>query len=189
MFQLRAETPADAPAIEDLLDRAFGPNRSAKASYAFRRDVEPLRELAVVATAAADGRLVGTLRYWPVAVGDARALLLGPLGVEPGLRGRGIGRALLAAGREAVSALPDRPAVLLVGDARYYGPLGFAPAPPGTSMPGEDPARLMVDTRTAPPPTGRLRPWHGGAAARAAPAAVLDDAPPLSSCPGHGRGS
>jgi predicted N-acetyltransferase YhbS len=189
MFQLRAETPADPPAIEELLDRAFGSNRRAKASYAFRRDVEPVRELAVVATATADGRLVGTLRYWPVAVGDARALLLGPLGVEPGLRGRGIGRALLTAGREAVGALPDRPPVLLVGDAGYYGPLGFAPAAPGTVMPGEDPARLMVDTRTAPPPAGRLRPWRGDMAQRAAPAAALDGARPLSSCPAHGRGS
>jgi predicted N-acetyltransferase YhbS len=172
MFQLRAETPADAPAIENLLDRAFGPDRFAKASYAFRDGVPAVADLARVAVAAADGRLVGTIRYWPVAVDDAPALLLGPLGVEPTLKGRGIGRALLAASLAAVRGSPAPPAVLLVGDARYYGPLGFEPAPATTVMPGEDPARLMVDAAGTPAPPGTLRRWRGhavaGPAARAA---------------------
>lgn len=95
MFHLRAEMPADAPAIEQLLDRAFGPDRTAKASYAFRDGVSAEPGLARVAVALEDGRVVGTIRYWPVAVGDDAALLLGPLGVEPVLKGRGIGRALV----------------------------------------------------------------------------------------------
>ena len=80
MFHLRAETPGDAPAIERLLDQAFGPERTAKASYACRAGVAPVGELARVAVTAGDDRLVGTIRYWPVAVGEGLALLLGPLG-------------------------------------------------------------------------------------------------------------
>lgn len=173
MFHLRAETPADAPAIEQLLDRAFGPDRTAKASYAFRDGVPPERDLARVAVAATDGRVVGTIRYWPVVVGDAAALLLGPLGVEPVLKGRGIGRALLRDSLARVRARPAPVAVLLVGDAAYYGPLGFVPAPATTVMPGEDPARLMVDAGASPPPAGTLRPARAVRAAdRRNPVAV-----------------
>jgi predicted N-acetyltransferase YhbS len=157
MFHLRAETPADAPAIERLLDRAFGPDRFAKPSYAFRDGVAPVPDLAQVAVAADDGRLLGTIRYWPVAVGDGAALLLGPLGVEPALKGRGIGRALLHASLTRVRARPAPPAVLLVGDPVYYAPLGFAVASPTTVMPGEDPARLMVHVAGTPAPPGTLR--------------------------------
>ncbi|NBB69403.1 MAG: GNAT family N-acetyltransferase [Alphaproteobacteria bacterium] len=161
MFHLRAEAPGDGPAIEQLLDRAFGPERRAKASYALRDGVPAVAELARVAVTADGGRLVGTVRYWPIAVGEDAALLLGPLGVEPARRGRGIGRALLRASLAAVRAR----AVLLVGDPAYYGPLGFAPAPPTTIMPGEDPARLLVDAAGPPPPAGTLRPWPAGARA------------------------
>lgn len=168
MFHLRAEAPADGPAIEQLLDRAFGPERFAKPSYVWRDGVPAVAELARVAVAADGGRLVGTIRYWPVAVGDGAALLLGPLGVEPARRGRGIGRALLRASLAAVRARAVPPAVLLVGDPAYYGPLGFARAPATTIMPGEDPARLLVDAAGPPPPAGTLARWP--AAARPAPA-------------------
>ena len=174
MFHLRAETPADAPAIDQLLDRAFGPDRTAKASYAFRAGVPPVGDLARVAVAADGGRVVGTIRYWPVAVGDAAALLLGPLGVEPVLKGRGIGRALLRDSLARVRARPAPPAVLLVGDAAYYGPLGFVTAPATTVMPGEDPARLMVDAAGSPPPAGTLGPWRARRAADRPDAMAVD---------------
>ena len=72
------------------------------------------------------------------------ALLLGPLAVHPGCRGRGIGAALmwraLRAAREAGHA-----AVLLVGDASYYGRFGFTADKTGALvMPGAyEPARLL----------------------------------------------
>lgn len=164
MFQLRTERPADAPAIEALLDRAFGPDRTAKASYRFRRGVAPVAAFARVAVAEGDGRIVGTIRYWPVDVDGTRALLLGPLGVAPALAGRGIGRALMRASLAAVHAEPVPCAVLLVGDPGYYRPLGFVTAPATTVMPGEDPARLMVDGTGPPPPAGTLQPTAATAA-------------------------
>ena len=147
-FRIVAERAGDAAAIEALLDRAFGADRRLRRSYSFRDGIESEPSLRLVALDPA-GALVGTLRFWPVLVASPSsprraALLLGPLAVEPALKGRGVGRALvhdgLAAARSAGHAL-----VLLVGDPSYYGQFGFVPAAPlGFAMPRESPARLQA---------------------------------------------
>lgn len=146
-FRIVAERIGDATAIEALLDRAFGVDRRLKRSYAFRDGIESEPSLRLVALDPG-GALVGTLRFWPVLVASPSrrraALLLGPLAVEPALKGKGVGRALvhdgLAAARSAGHAL-----VLLVGDPSYYGQFGFVPAAPlGFDMPRESPERLQA---------------------------------------------
>jgi predicted N-acetyltransferase YhbS len=81
----------------------------------------------------------------PVPSGDTKALLLGPLTVEPPFRDHGIGKALIMRALEAARAKGHR-LVVLVGDESYYGKCGFKPVPPGrATMPGPvDPARLLV---------------------------------------------
>jgi predicted N-acetyltransferase YhbS len=147
-FRLEAERPDDAAAIDALLDLAFGVARHAKRSYAYRRDVDSVPALRVVARDPG-GRLVGTLRFWPIAIesddGAVRrpALLLGPIAVEPHLKGQGVGRALMAEGLARAASL-GHDLVLLVGDLAYYGQFGFVPAAPlGFVMPGEQPHRLL----------------------------------------------
>ncbi|MFD1333085.1 GNAT family N-acetyltransferase, partial [Methylopila musalis] len=82
MAVIRDEAPADAGAREALLDRAFGPARFAKTCERLREGRLPAQGLALTAVDA-DGRMVGTLRFWHVALGDGRgALMLGPLAVE-----------------------------------------------------------------------------------------------------------
>ena len=81
MVDIAAQEPADEPAIEDLLDRAFCPDRLERPSYRLREGVPPVAGLGFVARNG--GKLVGALRFWPVIIGGAaRALLLGPLAVD-----------------------------------------------------------------------------------------------------------
>jgi predicted N-acetyltransferase YhbS len=136
-FVVTAEVAGDVAAREALLDRAMGPGRRRKSSEKLRRGRKPSEGLAFVARDA-DGRLVGTVRLWNVAAGeDGRpALLLGPLAVEPSLKGAGIGSELM---RHAVGEARrlGHSAILLVGDAAYYQRFGFSAAKTGQlSMPG-----------------------------------------------------
>lgn len=145
MYILKPETPDSAPAVEQMLDTVFGPGREEKASYQYRVGAQPVSELSW--TAYAGDRLVGTIRYWPILVGEAglRALLLGPLGIDQEFAGRGIGRALTFKTLELAAGL-GYGLVLLVGDVDYYKRFGFVPATPyGFVMPNEKrPERLQV---------------------------------------------
>ena len=155
MFHLTTERPDDAAAIETLLDRAFGADRSSKASYRYRFRITPVRGLSWVArdgAASAPGSIVGSIRYWPVRVGAAGepALLLGPLAVDPDRHGAGIGAALTFHTLD-LACWGNHRLVLLVGDHRYYGRFGFRPAAPlGFVMPDEQPHRLLMKPLARP---------------------------------------
>jgi predicted N-acetyltransferase YhbS len=119
---LREERPVDAPAREALLDAALGSGRLRKTCERLRVGRRPVEGLALVATQGE--RLVGSLRLWSVQAGDRSALLLGPLCVAADQRLLGVGRRLIAEGLfRAVRR--GHGAVILVGDAPYYGRFGF----------------------------------------------------------------
>ena len=137
------ETADDAAAIERLHERTFGPGRYAKTAYRLREQV--VHRLDVSFTARIGTLLVGSVRLSPVRVGEIKALLLGPLTVEPAFRDRGVGQALIERALNEAKAKGHR-LVILVGDEPYYGKCGFKRIPPGrATMPGPvDPARLLV---------------------------------------------
>jgi predicted N-acetyltransferase YhbS len=137
------ETADDAEAIERLHERIFGPGRYAKTAYRLREQV--VHRLDASFTARAGTLLVGSVRLSPVRIGDTKALLLGPLTVEPAFRERGVGQSLIAYALKAAAAQGER-LVILVGDEPYYARSGFRRIPPGrVMMPGPvDPARLLV---------------------------------------------
>ena len=159
-YLIKPETTALGPKVEGLLDQVFGTARSDKASYQFRQGVDPVPELSWVALDdhSDSQRIVGTIRYWPILVGDDGhpALLLGPLGIATDLAGKGIGRALTFRSLEIAAGL-GYDLVLLVGDYDYYKRFGFVPAMPyGFVMPGESrPERLQV-TELKPGALGRV---------------------------------
>ena len=133
-WQIRPETEADAPIIEALNAASFGPGRFAKSAYRLREGVAPVTGLGFVA--AADGGLLGSVRFWPIRVGGHEELLLGPLAVRGDQRGKGIGIALMQAGIAKAKAGPWR-GILLVGDEPYYARVGFSRLPPGrVRLPG-----------------------------------------------------
>ncbi|WEX10380.1 N-acetyltransferase [Chelativorans sp. AA-79] len=125
-YSIAPETPADIAAREALLDRAMGAKRRRKTSEKLRRGRLPAEGLAFSARGA-DGALLGTLRLWDVRLGHAGApaLLLGPLAVEPTLKGAGIGKALMRHAIAEATRLGHR-AILLMGDAPYYARFGFS---------------------------------------------------------------
>jgi predicted N-acetyltransferase YhbS len=158
------ETADDAEAIERLHERTFGPGRYARSAYRIR---EGRGHVLALSFAARIGSLmVGSVRLTPVCIGETRALLLGPLTIEPPFRERGIGAALI---RRALQEARDsgHRLVVLVGDEPYYGKSGFRPIPKGqVKFPGPvDPARLLV-AELAPGAfdgvSGMIRPdWEG----------------------------
>jgi predicted N-acetyltransferase YhbS len=138
-----AETPADADIIERLHERTFGPGRYARTAFRIREGAGHLLDLSF--TARIGTLLVGSVRLTPVRIGDMPALLLGPLTVEPPVRRRGIGLALMQRALDEARQKGHR-LVVLVGDELYYARAGFKRIPKGQArMPGPvDPGRLLV---------------------------------------------
>jgi predicted N-acetyltransferase YhbS len=137
------ETEGDGPAIERLHERTFGPGRYARTAYRLREQVTHSLDLSFIARIGT--LLVGSVRLSPVRLGETKALLLGPLTVEPPFRERGVGQALITRALDEARGKGHR-LVILVGDEPYYGKCGFRRIPPGrVTMPGPvDPARLLV---------------------------------------------
>ncbi len=150
MLKLTEERDEHAPAIERLLDEAFGETRWHKTSQRLRDGQTPQRELSLVALDR--GRLVGTVRLWPILVGKRgrRALLLGPLAVDAAWRDHGVGAALM---NEAVARAraAGETSVLLVGDAPYYARFGFrADKTAGLPLPGPVDRRRFLGCELVP---------------------------------------
>jgi predicted N-acetyltransferase YhbS len=137
------ETPDDAFAIDRLHERTFGPGRFAKTAYRLREQADHIPELSF--TARIGTLLIGSVWLSPIRIGDAKALLLGPVTVEPAFRDRGVGQALIDRALKEAAAKGHR-LVVLVGDEAYYEKCGFKRIPKGRAiMPGPvDPARLLV---------------------------------------------
>src|ERR1700680_2205807 len=123
MWQIRSERAEDAGAVEVLDTLGFGAGRYAKTAYRLREGVEPETRLCFVADE--NKKLLGTVRFWPIMVGTKRSLLLGPLAVQPELRGKGIGVALMQKGIEEARKL-SYDTIILIGDESYYSRVGFA---------------------------------------------------------------
>jgi predicted N-acetyltransferase YhbS len=122
-FAIRSERDQDVVAREALLDACFGDDRHERTCQRLREGRAAAEGLAF--SAVRQGRLVGTLRLWHVSAGGARALVLGPLAVDPSCRKLGVGAALV---NHALAAAKARGhgAVILLGDAPYYARFGFS---------------------------------------------------------------
>ena len=89
---------------------------------------------------------MAAVRFTPIVIGGkSKALLLGPLAVDPVFANRGYGRGLVAIALEDARAAGTA-LVVLVGDEPYYGKLGFRRIPSGqVTLPGPaDPNRLLA---------------------------------------------
>ena len=93
------------------------------------------------AVGAVGRRNTGTaIRFWPVQVGDAPSLLLGPIAVHPTRQGEGLGGYLI---EQSLARATDWTRVMLVGDAPYYGRYGFEKLPDVIMPPPTNPDRVL----------------------------------------------
>lgn len=134
------ETPAHGPAIEALLDRAFGPGRFAKVSERVREFADFAQELSFCALEG--DKVVGVVRMWRVACGDQPIVFLGPLAVEASERRHGLGAMLVERACEATRDAGEA-AVVLVGDLPYFQRVGFSVASE-VRLPGPVDARRVL---------------------------------------------
>ena len=143
MVEISLQTAADEAAIEILMDSAFGAARHSRSVWMLRL-LPPVAELSLVLRDG--GVLVASLRFWEVQLGPQIVLLLGPLAVQPELRGNGYGRKIVADGLARASAINKWPLVLVSGEPEYYPKFGFEPALPyQLDWPGFiEPERLQI---------------------------------------------
>ena len=126
-LNIRAEIPADGPAIRAIHLLAFETSQEANL-------VDKLRNHAaaqVSMVAEHDGAIVGHLLFSPVKLGvgmaETHGLGLAPIGVLPHLQKRGIGSQLI---RSALRGLEETgcPFVVALGNPGFYARFGFRPA-------------------------------------------------------------
>lgn len=140
-MDLDLENGADWWDVEALYDLCFAPGRTALSSYRLREDVPPVAGLCLVLRDETDA-LVGAIRQWPVQVGGASCLLLGPVAVHPTRQGEGLARNLIQ-GSVARARDLGWARELLVGDAPLYRRFGFRKLPGVIMPPPTNPERVL----------------------------------------------
>lgn len=120
-------------ALEAIYARAFGPGRFVKAAAVLRTgNVCNYGLSRVVFARTPNGeKLIGGCRLWPIidAHGIA-AIFLGPIAIEEGFQGLGLGAKLMHEVLAACDA-DGQKLVLLVGDMPFFGQFGFEIVPTG----------------------------------------------------------
>lgn len=159
----------DPALVEELLDRAFEPERKQRTAYKVREGMDWLPGLSFAALDD-DDMLVGTIQCWPVGLTDPEErqhplIMVGPVAVLPDEQMRGYGQALMAASLGSISEQAPLPQVM-IGDAEYYGRFwGFSSEhTAGWTLPGPwEPNRLLLrcDNPAILPREGKLGPWRG----------------------------
>jgi predicted N-acetyltransferase YhbS len=140
VISLSQETADDFFEVEALYDLCFGVGRKALSSYRLRDGVSPVAQLSLLAR---DGEIVtGAIRYWPVRIDDAKALLLGPVAVHPTHQGEGLGGYLICESLK-LAQLAGWERVMLIGDAPYYARFGFTLLANVQMPPPTDQARIL----------------------------------------------
>tara|TARA_R110002020_G_scaffold47781_25_gene136542 strand:- start:8307 stop:8789 length:483 start_codon:yes stop_codon:yes gene_type:complete len=138
-FQI--ETQADWWEVEALFDTCFAPGREALSSYRLRDGVDPVARLCRLSRDET-WQVAGAIRFWPVRVGTAPCLLLGPVAVHPTHQSEGLGGALIH--NSLATAREDGwERVMLVGDAPYYSRFGFEKLAGVEMPPPTNPERVL----------------------------------------------
>jgi predicted N-acetyltransferase YhbS len=142
MTKLLPLSGVSAGDVENLLDDAFGADRHQRTAYLLRQGMPVIDHLSFAVVDG--GKVVGSIQCWPVSVGDAPLILVGPVAVSSERQNQGIGHSLMHATLDA--ARPDDAPMVMIGDPEYYGRFGFvADRTGGWTLPGPwEPHRLLL---------------------------------------------
>jgi putative acetyltransferase len=119
---IRDTTPEDVPRVLALYPRAFPEEALAPLVSTLLATVPGVLSLAGVE----EDEVVAHGLFTPSASEAGEGALLGPLGVVPRLRRRGLGASLVRAGLRRLEAAGCRQ-VFVLGDPGYYRRFGFSP--------------------------------------------------------------
>ena len=125
MIEISKQVAADNAAIETLMGGAFGAARYSRSVWLLRPG-PPIADLCLVLRES--GTMLASLRFWEVQLGGQSVLLLGPLAVQPNLRGQGYGHQIVKEGLARAKAMGEWQLVLVSGEPEYYPKFGFVPA-------------------------------------------------------------
>lgn len=124
MIGIRTESPEDFPWIREVVSRAFGQDDEANLVDALRDEGCLLFSL----VAEAHGQLIGYVAFSALPLeaesGTVIAAALAPMAVAPEWQRKGVGAALIQRGL-AMCRERRVPAVIVIGDPRYYCRFGF----------------------------------------------------------------
>jgi predicted N-acetyltransferase YhbS len=141
MIKILPIADVSATDIEILLDAAFGSDRHQRTAYLLRQGMPVIAHLSFALVD--DAIVVGSIQCWPVAIGAAPLVLVGPVAVAPDRQNRGYGHQLMRAMLAATQ--PDDPPMVMIGDPEYYERFGFAASQTGSwILPGPWEARRLL---------------------------------------------
>jgi predicted N-acetyltransferase YhbS len=131
-----------ADALNALLDDAFGTDRYARTAYLLRKGMAAIDHLSfgILNNAV----LLASIQCWPVRVGKADLILVGPVAVATNRQNEGLGTQLMQLMLHA--ATPQDAPMVMIGDPEYYGRFGFSSNDTsGWTLPGPwEPRRLLL---------------------------------------------
>ena len=131
-----------ADALNALLDDAFGTDRHMRTAYLLRKGMTAIDHLSFGILD--DNALLASIQCWPVRVGRANLILVGPVAVATHCQNKGLGTELMQLMLNA--ATPQDAPMVMIGDPEYYGRFGFeAKDTSGWTLPGPwEPRRLLL---------------------------------------------
>ena len=164
MIRIAPIAEVEPQAVEQLLDRAFGPDRHERTAYRIRAGMPAIPRLSFAAFE--QDALVGTIQCWPILFDgddgrDVPLVMVGPVAVEPARQRDGIGRDLMLCALNAAVATGEAESLMLIGDPEYYGRFfGFsADRTSGWRVPGPvEQRRLLALGDAVPDGAGMLAP-------------------------------
>ncbi|WJW79703.1 N-acetyltransferase [Bartonella sp. TP] len=144
-FKFNTKKKQDCEQINKLHAKIFGPTRFTKAAHLLRERGHAEPDLSF--TIYDNDKLIGSSTITPIKLGQTKAFLLGPVGIDSNYRDLGLGSQLITMTINKIKEAPLKSElIMLIGDIDYYKKFGFAKLNSrGLILPAPvNPARILL---------------------------------------------